>query len=178
MFSKGTQLSNLWWMSNSASKCLDTAMKRAHQNDSNDTPQPICEFQVVFPLLRIRINQDNPKPTVKGSWNSHLDCGVLFESFLWARFHDRAKTYADWVWYSSKIGELRVCSLTRPCLTGNVGCRWEDVVVFAQPRLPRRASHRHQGDPERVQGAGRLGQCSRVPNTNDAWKENWFISHY
>ena len=23
-----------------------------------------------------------------------------------ARFHGRAKTYADWVWYSSKIGEL------------------------------------------------------------------------
>ena len=32
--------------------------KPAHQDDSNDTPQPICEFQVSFLLLRIRTNQD------------------------------------------------------------------------------------------------------------------------
>ena len=31
---------------------------------------------------------------------------VLFESSRWARFLGRAKTYADWVWYSSEIGEL------------------------------------------------------------------------
>ena len=31
--------------------------ERAHQDD---TLQPICEFQVSFPLLRIRINQDKP----------------------------------------------------------------------------------------------------------------------
>ena len=34
--------------------------KRAHQDDSNDTPQPTGESQVSFPLLRIRINQDKP----------------------------------------------------------------------------------------------------------------------
>ena len=34
--------------------------KQAHQDNSNDTRQPICEFQVSFPLLRIRINQDKP----------------------------------------------------------------------------------------------------------------------
>ena len=28
--------------------------KRAHQDDSNDTPQPICECQVNFPLLWIK----------------------------------------------------------------------------------------------------------------------------
>ena len=28
--------------------------KQAHQEDSNDTPQPICEFQVDFPLLWIK----------------------------------------------------------------------------------------------------------------------------
>ena len=39
-----------------------------HENDgSKDTPQPIGEFQVSFPLLRIKINQDKPKSTVKGS---------------------------------------------------------------------------------------------------------------
>ena len=27
--------------------------KRAHQDDSNDTPQPICEFQVGFPLRTV-----------------------------------------------------------------------------------------------------------------------------
>ena len=32
----------------------------AHRDDSNDTPQPICECQVSFPLLEIRINQDDP----------------------------------------------------------------------------------------------------------------------
>ena len=36
----------------------------------------------------------------------HTGCWVSFESSWWARFHGRAKTYADWVWYSSKIGEL------------------------------------------------------------------------
>ena len=39
---------------------LTLSRKRAHPDDQNDTPQPICEFQVGFPLLWIRINQDNP----------------------------------------------------------------------------------------------------------------------
>ena len=37
-----------------------TAIKTVHQDDSNDTPQPVGERQVSFPLLRIRINQDKP----------------------------------------------------------------------------------------------------------------------
>ena len=37
---------------------LTLSQKQAHQDDSNHTQQPICEFQVSFPLLRIRINQD------------------------------------------------------------------------------------------------------------------------
>ena len=43
-------------MPNSVSKGFDTAMKTgwALQDDSNDTPQPICECQVDFPLLRIK----------------------------------------------------------------------------------------------------------------------------
>jgi len=28
--------------------------KQAHQEDSNNTPQPICDFQVGFPLLWIK----------------------------------------------------------------------------------------------------------------------------
>ena len=35
-------------------KVLTLLWKRAHQDDSNDTPQPICEFQVDFPLLWIK----------------------------------------------------------------------------------------------------------------------------
>ena len=54
-------------MPNSVSKGFDTAMRTAHQDDSNNTPQSMCEFQVVFPLLWMRINQDNPFFTVKGS---------------------------------------------------------------------------------------------------------------
>ena len=35
--------------------------KEAHQDDSNDTAQPIDECQISFPLQRIsRINQDKP----------------------------------------------------------------------------------------------------------------------
>ena len=43
-----------------SAKVLVLPWKRAHQDNSNDTPQPICEFQVSFPWLRIRINQDKP----------------------------------------------------------------------------------------------------------------------
>ena len=35
------QLSNLWSMPNSVSEGFDTAMKRAHQDNSNDTPQSL-----------------------------------------------------------------------------------------------------------------------------------------
>ena len=33
---------------------LTLSRKRAHLDDSKDTPQPICEFQVDFPLLWIK----------------------------------------------------------------------------------------------------------------------------
>ena len=40
------------------------------------------------------------------TWNSHIGCWVSLESSWWAHFNGRAKTYADWIWYLSKIGEL------------------------------------------------------------------------
>ena len=40
-------------MPKSVSIGFGTAIKRAHQDDSNDTPQPTGEFQVGFPLLWI-----------------------------------------------------------------------------------------------------------------------------
>ena len=45
-----TQLSNLWWIPNSVSIGFGPAWKWAHQDDSNDTPQSICECQVDFPV--------------------------------------------------------------------------------------------------------------------------------
>ena len=41
-------------MPNSVSIGFGTAMKLAHQDDSNDTPQPICVCQVDFYLLWIK----------------------------------------------------------------------------------------------------------------------------
>ena len=38
----------------SQQKVLTLLLKRPHQDDSNDTPQPICECQVDFPLLWIK----------------------------------------------------------------------------------------------------------------------------
>ena len=35
-----------------------------------------------------------------------MGCGVSFESSWWARIHGIAKTYAEWVWHPSWIGEL------------------------------------------------------------------------
>ena len=49
-----TQLSNLWWMPNSVSMVWALPWERTHQDNSNDTPQHICEFQVGFPLLWIK----------------------------------------------------------------------------------------------------------------------------
>ena len=46
---------------------MTLSQNQAHQYDPKDIQQPICEFQASFPLLRIRINQDKPWSTVKGS---------------------------------------------------------------------------------------------------------------
>ena len=57
------KLTDLNWLHNSpiydecqtqSAKVLALPWKRAHQDDSNDTPQPIGEFQVDFPLLWIK----------------------------------------------------------------------------------------------------------------------------
>ena len=37
-----------------SAEVLALPLKWAHQDDSNDTQQPICEFQVDFPLLWIK----------------------------------------------------------------------------------------------------------------------------
>ena len=48
----------------------------------------ICECQVSFLLLNIRVHQSKVKPTL----NSHTGCGVSFELPWWARFHSSVKT--------------------------------------------------------------------------------------
>ena len=68
------QLSNVWWMPTLLRKGLG-------RNQGNDTPQPICDLQVGFSLLWIKVNQDNPKVTFKGKlWNLTIGCR---ESFDW-----------------------------------------------------------------------------------------------
>ena len=46
-----SQLSNLQWIPNSVSIAFGTAVKWAHQKDSNDAPRP-TEFQISYPFLR------------------------------------------------------------------------------------------------------------------------------
>ena len=96
--SKAKQLSNLWWMQNSVCMGSGTAMKRAHQDDSNDTP---TTYMWVSSHLPFTVNWDIPGSLIhskgKPTWNSHVSCGI---SSWWARYWDRGKTYADWVWHS------------------------------------------------------------------------------
>ena len=48
-------LCNLWWNAKLSQQVfLTLPWKRAHQYDSNDTPHPMREFQVEFPLLWIK----------------------------------------------------------------------------------------------------------------------------
>ena len=56
------QLSNLYWMANSASKGF------IHQNASNDTIQPVCKFQVDNPFTRASIKGRNLAFTMDGYW--------------------------------------------------------------------------------------------------------------
>ena len=58
-------------------------------------------WEMTLQLFRA-LRHSKGKPT----WNSPIGFGVSFKSSWWARFHGRVKTYAYWVWYLSKIGEL------------------------------------------------------------------------
>ena len=42
------------------SKGFDTALKTGSSRQFKRYPQPICECQVIFPLLKIMIRQDKP----------------------------------------------------------------------------------------------------------------------
>ena len=81
----------------------------------------------------------------------------------WTRFHSLAKTYADWVWYSSKIGELRPTNIiyflpivTKPktksellAILGHYLCSRRDRRRPLRRRRPWRAGRGH-GKPGRV----------------------------
>ena len=58
---------------------LTLSQERAYQDDSNDTTQPKCEFQVRFPLLWIRISLDYPYSALKGGCQ-------FFGPFLMGKF--------------------------------------------------------------------------------------------
>ena len=64
----------------------------ADKNDFNNTPKTTREFQVRFPLLWIRIKQDEPLSTGEGNWHeTHM---------VWILTMRRTYTFADWVWHS------------------------------------------------------------------------------
>ena len=102
------QLSNLWWMPNSVSIGFGTAMKMGSSRRFKwhpTTPRWVSSqlpFTVDLGKSWFILILSKGKLT----WHSPIGCGVPFESSWWAHFHDRAKTYADWVWCLSKIGEL------------------------------------------------------------------------
>jgi len=77
------------------------AWKRAHQNNSNDTPLPMCEFRVRCPLQRINSNVDKPWFAVKGSRrNLHIGCWVSLELSREVCSHSRG-LLCKLVWQSS-----------------------------------------------------------------------------
>ena len=81
-----TQLSNLWWMPNSVRIGFGPATKTGSSK----------RFKR-YPTTWFILIHSKGKPT----WNSHIGCGVSFESSWWARFHGRVKTFPYWVWHSS-----------------------------------------------------------------------------
>ena len=76
----------------------------------------------------------------KSTWHSLLGCKALFESSCWACSHSSVKTFADWVWYSSWIGELWCNLICYPSMCRNGG--WGGGSSFA---LYAPFSHRVRG---------------------------------
>ena len=103
-----TQLSNLWRIPNSVRIGFDPAMKMGSSRRFKRYPTTYMWVSSWLPftmdegLSWFILIHSKGMPT----WNSHIGCGVSLESSWWAHFHGRVKTYADWVWYLSKIGEL------------------------------------------------------------------------
>ena len=103
-----SQLSNLRWMPNSVRIGFGPAMKMGSSRRFKRYPTTYMWVSSWLPFTMdeglswfILIHSKGMR-----TWNSHIDCGVLLESSWWAHFHGRVKTFADWVWYLSKIGEL------------------------------------------------------------------------
>ena len=60
--------------------------------DSNDTQQPMCEFQVGYPLLKIGINQDSTKcftSSVSPKFLHSLACTRLLRSLVCKQVHSK-----------------------------------------------------------------------------------------
>ena len=67
--------------------------ERTHQNK---TISALAHYQVDFPLLWL-----------KGSWLKTQKQSVhLRKLSFWANSHGMSKTFDDWVWHASQIGEL------------------------------------------------------------------------
>ena len=98
---RGPQISNLWWMLSSVSIVFDPAMKMGSSRRFKrySTTYVVWEFRFDLPFPWIK---DYPGWFILDSKGNPPS----FEFSWWARFHGRVETYADWVWYSSKIWEL------------------------------------------------------------------------
>ena len=70
------------------------------------THNQYASFKLVLYCGWLTLVYPNPQQREADLKLTYLSCGILFELSWWAHFHCRAKTYAYWVWHSSKIGEL------------------------------------------------------------------------
>ena len=81
-----------------SAKAVSLPWNQEHQDNSNGTPTTCVRFMSGLCWSgTTRVTHSK----VKTTWNSHIGCGVLFESSWWARSHSSVKTFAYWVWHSS-----------------------------------------------------------------------------
>ena len=63
-----------------SAKLLALPQEKAHQDNSNGTQQPTCEFPLGLPptwIKLIRRNQDKSKARVKPTCNSNIGCEIV-----------------------------------------------------------------------------------------------------
>ena len=99
-----TQLSNLWWMSNSDCMGFGTAMRTG---SSRRYKRYLATYYVSFMLASLQCGLKGCPWFIlicsKGhlTWHSPIGCRVSFELSWWACSHGSARTHADWDWNSS-----------------------------------------------------------------------------
>ena len=116
-----TQLSNLWWISNSVSKGVGTAMKTGSSRQFKRYP---TTYRWVSSWLPLIVDSGLSWFILilskwKLTWNSHIGCLLSFKmSSWWACSHgSSATTYADYrLWHSLDWRVLsRIELILSPC---------------------------------------------------------------